>query len=122
MEEMINIHPTLGKKPKMVLEHSYSGFGNCHSECTIKIWDLDDNRVLVVFLDKGIGTSVTNFAEKLVESTYKDWFSGRSKDEIIWAETYPYVEEDQTFDQIIPEWDGDSVTRVSWKFLAEIVK
>jgi hypothetical protein len=119
--DLISVHPLLGVDPHDEFEHSFLGFGNCQSKCNVKVWKSGDKR-LVVLSDMGKGTSVTNAAEQIITELYNSKLKNLPKDNLIFAETYPYVEEDQTFDQIIPEWDGNSVKRVSWKHLATIVK
>lgn len=44
--------------------HEFKGFGNCHSECDVTIWESETMNV-VLFTDRGVGTSVTNFSEGL---------------------------------------------------------
>ena len=97
----------------------YKGFGGCDSECKVEIWIHDTKDYAFVLLtDLGVGTSVTNFAEGLITEVYKRFLQDFKKDNCVFAETYDIEE---GVDRVIPEWDGETVTKVSWKHMGKIL-
>src|SRR5688572_24655397 len=72
----------------------------------------------VLFLDERIGRSVTNAAENLVQSTYREHLREYSQEYCIFAETYPDF--DRRIDIIIPVWEDDEVLKVTWKTLGTV--
>lgn len=118
-EQIIKIHPILGKHPTQEFEHEYLGFGIHKSKCNVKIWNIDSSRRFILFTDLGIGSSVTNCAEQLIAEIYEAKFSNYDKSLLFWAETYQdYPEE--SLDLIIPTWNNEKVEDIDWKYLATI--
>jgi len=99
------------KEDIVINPYVFEGFGKCHSECKVTIKDLALYPV-IIFTNTGVGTSVTNFAEGLITKIYNELLKDKyEKHRCRFYETYDDIEHDQ----VIPVWDGDEVTSVTWK-------
>ena|SRR5688572_26700294 len=111
MSDIITKVPTINRKADLAYINSMGCF------CRVKIWKLQ-HICFVLFLDEGIGRSVTNAAEHLVQSTYREHLREYSQEYCIFAETYPDF--DRRIDIIIPVWEDDEVLKVTWKTLGTV--
>lgn len=106
------------RKPNIVHDpYKFKGFGIHPSECKVEIW-ADETKAIILFTDLGKGTSVTNAAEDLVEKVYNKHLASYAKENCTFFETYDRFKLENV-DFIIPTWDGNKVTAVSWKPLAQ---
>ena len=119
MEDIIEIHPILGRKPNKEFIHEYIGFGIHDSQCNVKIWDINENLHLIICTDLGKGTSVTNAAEQIATEIYQAHFKGVDKKNLIFAETYEDYKM-ESLDMWVLKWSGDIVVDIDWKHMAII--
>ena len=105
------------RNPDLTLNpYRFKGYGNYDSECKVMIWHNKDYH-LVVFVDLGKGTSVTNASEQLVTEIYKKHLIIYDKKECMFVETYDNIQ----YDAISPTWQDDKVLNVNWFHLGKIV-
>ena len=97
-------------------QYRFKGLGVHDSECKVEVW-LSHSRAVVLFTDKGIGTSVTNASEQLVTGIYNQYLQRYSKDTCLFMETYDRRE---AVDIIIPNWVGNKVEGVDWVHLGKV--
>lgn len=108
--------------------HNFLGFGIHKSSCEVEIYRKGD-KVFVLFVDTGHGTSVTNACELLVQEIYDRYLIGKYKrEDILFAETYKRDKKDLhrggimgAIDIIHVEWSDNTVIGVDWEFMGELV-
>lgn len=103
--------------PNVSVIHEYVALGRVKSRCKVEIWNLGDEKAVVLFTEIDFGTSVTNSAETLVKEIYNKYLNEIDKDKCIFMETYSERLDD--IDLITPTWRGDEVTSVSWRHLGK---
>lgn len=87
--------------------HAFKGFGNCHSQVEIKI-RIKDHSVYVLFVDLGIGTSVTNVSEKLAMKA-KEIVGGEAV-----IRYFEYYKGQDRIDEIQYKWTPDGPISPTW--------
>ena len=98
--------------------HEYIGYGRTHSECTVhimKVWDtiLNENTIYVGFEDNGIGTSVTNCAEKLATEIVE--LKKLDPERCYFFEWYPYYEDKNGGVSMIEyKWKDNKAYNATW--------
>ena len=66
----------------------YKGFGNCDSQCRIRIYESSEKTVVIATeLDENEGTSITNVCERLIKEVCEYYELPFQK--TIWIEHYP---------------------------------
>lgn len=94
----------------------YKGFGNCDSQCRIRIYQtLDKTVVIATELDENEGTSITNVCERLIKEVCQCYELPFQK--TIWIEHYPpdgVIERDDTYSVAGINFPG----KASWSHIA----
>jgi len=116
MKDKLSV-PIPARDPDIMGVHEYLGFNRVPSSCDLEIWLTEDGRAVVLFTEIDHGTSVTNAGETLVEGVYEEFLKEKEidKEKCLFMETYPHAL--GAIDLVIPKWNGDKVTSVSWRHL-----
>lgn len=111
------------QEPTIEYDHEYLGFKTHKSKCNVKIWIINEHYAFVIFTDLGIGTSVTNASEQLVEEVYFKSITqlGIDKSNVAFSEMYQESKVED-LDLVIPTWKGNKVINVNWKNIAQIIR
>lgn len=121
-DRLISFLPLLSRmrKPDLDFIHSFRWMGRgFDSEVKVEIW-FQDLKAVVMFTDTGVGTSITNAAEQVIEEVYHKKLFGFVKENCLFIETYDKYKDG--VDIIIPVWNGETVADVGWAHLGKILK
>lgn len=92
--------------PTVEFAFQFAGFGNCRSECGVRIYARGDKPPVCVLVERGVGTSITNFAEGLAQLLAARVLAcapgPHAIGDIVWVEQWPDSPGDpEHFDRVI---------------------